>query len=276
MPDNYEQSYRRSLSDPENFWAEAAHGIDWIRPWDEVLDDSNAPFYRWFAGGTLNTCYNALDRHVEAGRGDQLALIHDSAMTGKKRQMTYAELRDETALFAGGLSGLGVGKGDRVIIYMPMVPEAVVVHACLCATGRRCTPWYLADSPQNELREANRRRTVRSVILVGESCGVEVKSRVVAYKPLLDAAVERSPITSPKHVRGAATSRAVQGRAPSASRHVDWMRGCLNSGAEPARVCVRRIERIRSTSSTRPARPASSKGRRARQRRPHGRPALER
>ena len=97
MLEKYEESYRRSLNDPENFWGEAARGIDWITPWDSVLDDSNVPFYRWFAGGTLNTCYNALDRHVAAGRGDQPALIHDSAMTGAKRTLTYLELRDETA-----------------------------------------------------------------------------------------------------------------------------------------------------------------------------------
>ena len=122
----YNEIYARSMRDPEGFWAAAAEAIDWDTRWEKVLDDSRAPFYRWFAGGRLNTCYNAVDRHVEAGRGEQPALIHDSPVTGSKRTLTYQELRDEVALFAGALARLGVTRGDRVIIYMPMVPEAVV------------------------------------------------------------------------------------------------------------------------------------------------------
>src|SRR5450755_4797520 len=122
----FSEIYRRSLENPEEFWAEAAAGIDWVKPWTRVLDDSNPPFYRWFAGGQLNTCYNALDRHVENGRADQLALIYDSPVTGNARTYTYRELRDEVAKFAGALRDAGVGKGDRVIIYMPMIPEAAI------------------------------------------------------------------------------------------------------------------------------------------------------
>jgi propionyl-CoA synthetase len=188
MSEKYADSYRRSLSDPEDFWAEAALGIDWIRPWDKVLDDSAAPFYRWFAGGQLNTCYNALDRHVEAGRGDQLALIHDSAMTGKKRQLTYAELRDETALFAGGLAGLGVSKGDRVIVYMPMVPEAVIAMLA-CARLGAIHSVVFGGFAANEL--ATRIDDAKPKVIVAASCGLE-PGRVVAYKPLLDAAIEQS------------------------------------------------------------------------------------
>ncbi|MBT4430448.1 MAG: AMP-binding protein, partial [Nitrospinaceae bacterium] len=120
MAGNYADIYKRSLDEPEEFWAEAAQEIHWHKKWDKTLDDSNPPFYRWFAGGEVNTCYNALDRHVESGRADQLALIYDSPITGSIKKFTYRELRDETALFAGALAAQGVGRGDRVLIYMAM------------------------------------------------------------------------------------------------------------------------------------------------------------
>ena len=110
---SYDEVYSRSISDPDGFWGEAAQSIHWEKPWDRVLDDSNAPFYRWFTGGELNTCYNALDRHVEAGRGDQAALIYDSPVTDTKRTYSYSELTDEVARFAGVLAGLGVTKIGR-------------------------------------------------------------------------------------------------------------------------------------------------------------------
>ncbi|HVT51538.1 MAG TPA: acetyl-coenzyme A synthetase N-terminal domain-containing protein, partial [Dongiaceae bacterium] len=108
MSGRYEAIYQRSLKDPAGFWAEAAADIDWLKRWDRVLDDSNPPFYRWFSGGSLNTCWNCLDRHVERGRGDQLALIYDSPVTQTIKRYTYRELRDEVARFAGALAGLGV------------------------------------------------------------------------------------------------------------------------------------------------------------------------
>src|SRR3954454_556875 len=120
----YAETYRRSLERPEEFWAEAAEAIDWERRWDRVLDSGNPPFYRWFSGARLNTCWNALDRHVAAGRGERVALIWDSPVTNTITRFTYRELRDRTARFAGVLAGLGVKTGDRVLIYMPMVPEA--------------------------------------------------------------------------------------------------------------------------------------------------------
>src|ERR1700751_3183622 len=120
----YAETYRRSLERPDEFWAEAAEAIDWERRWDRVLDASTPPFFRWFAGGRLNTCWNAVDRHVAAGRGERVALIWDSPVTGQARHFAYSELRDEVARLAGVLTGLGVAKGDRVLIYMPMVPEA--------------------------------------------------------------------------------------------------------------------------------------------------------
>ncbi|HZS83695.1 MAG TPA: acetyl-coenzyme A synthetase N-terminal domain-containing protein, partial [Stellaceae bacterium] len=122
----YEESWRRAKEDPEGFWADAAEAIQWERPWDRVLDDSRPPFYRWFAGGRLNTCWNALDRHVAGGRAEQTALIYDSPVTGRIALWTYRQLRDEVARLAGAVAGLGVGKGDRVLIYMPMVPEAAM------------------------------------------------------------------------------------------------------------------------------------------------------
>src|SRR5215207_1936174 len=121
-----ERIYRRSLEDREGFWADAARAIDWDREPERVLDDSNPPFYRWFTGGELNTCHNALDRHVDGGRGQQAALIYDSPVTGVQRTLTYGELREDVAMFAGVLVALGITKGDTVIIYLPMVPEAVV------------------------------------------------------------------------------------------------------------------------------------------------------
>ena len=123
MPTGYAETYRRSLERPEEFWAEAAEAIDWERRWDQVLDCSRPPFSRWFPGARLNTCWNALDRHVAAGNGERMALIWDSPVTGEVAHFTYRRLRDAVARLAGVLTGLGVGKGDRVLIYMPMVPR---------------------------------------------------------------------------------------------------------------------------------------------------------
>src|ERR671936_786512 len=120
---SYDETFRRWQRDPEGFWRELAGAIDWERAPDRILDDSRAPLYAWFADGVLNTCHNALDRHVEGGRADQPALIYDSPVTGTKKRFTYRELRDQVAKLAGAIAGQGVGKGDRVIIYMPMVPE---------------------------------------------------------------------------------------------------------------------------------------------------------
>ncbi|HKH66098.1 MAG TPA: acetyl-coenzyme A synthetase N-terminal domain-containing protein, partial [Reyranella sp.] len=133
--DTYRALHQRSLSDPEGFWAEQAKAIDWTRRWDKVLDESKPPFYRWFAGAELNTCHNALDRHVEGGRAAQTALIYDSPVTGTKKSFSYRELRDQVAKLAGAIAALGVGKGDRVIIYMPMIPEAVMAMLACARLG---------------------------------------------------------------------------------------------------------------------------------------------
>lgn len=183
---SYEAVYRRSIEDPESFWAEAAEGIHWARQPDRVLDDSNKPLYRWFAGGELNTCYNALDRHVEAGRGEQGALIYDSAVTKTVKTYTYRALRDLVARFAGALRQHGVEKGDRVIVYMPMVPEAVIaVYACARIGAIHSV--VFGGFAAKEL--ATRINDAQPKLIVSASCGIEGQ-RVIAYKPLLDEAIE--------------------------------------------------------------------------------------
>ncbi len=181
----FEEVYRRSLEAPGEFWAQAAAEIDWIDPWERVLDDSQAPFYRWFAGGRLNTCYNALDRHVEGGRAEQLALIYDSPVTGRVVTFTYRELRDEVAKFAGALAARGVGRGDRVVIYMPMVPEAAIAMLG-CARIGAIHSVVFGGFAANEL--AGRIADARPKVVVSASCGIE-PGRLIAYKPLLDAAI---------------------------------------------------------------------------------------
>ena len=183
---NYDTAHRRSLDHPQEFWAEAAAGIDWDTNWSRVLDDSDAPFYRWFSGGRLNTCHNAMDRHVDGGRADQAALIYDSPLTGSGRTLTYRELRDETALFAGALAANGVGKGDRVIIYMPMVPEAIVA-VMACARIGAVHSVVFGGFAANEL--ATRIDDAKPKAIVSASCGIE-PNRVITYKPLLDKAIE--------------------------------------------------------------------------------------
>jgi propionyl-CoA synthetase len=181
----FDDVYRRSLEDPEGFWAEAAAAIDWEEPWERVLDDSRAPFYRWFTGGRLNTCHNAVDRHVEAGRADQLALIHDSPVTGTTSTFTYRELRDAVARFAGALAAEGVGHGDRVVIYMPMVPETVIAMLA-CARIGAVHSVVFGGFAAPEL--ASRIEDAAPKVVVSASCGIE-PAGIVAYKPLLDAAI---------------------------------------------------------------------------------------
>ena len=185
---SYQETYERSLNDPAGFWAEAAGDIDWFDRWDTVLDESRPPFYRWFSGGSLNTSYNALDRHVERGRADQVALIYDSAMTGSVRSYTYRELRDEVALFAGVLRNQGVDKGDRVILYMPMVAEAAIAMLA-CARLGAVHSVVFGGFAAKEL--ATRIDDARPRLMLSASCGLE-PAGVIAYKPLLDRAIELS------------------------------------------------------------------------------------
>src|SRR3954449_7240917 len=181
----YEDVFRASTEDPESFWLKAAEGIDWDVAPQRALDSSGAPFYRWFPDGRLNVCFNALDRHVDAGRGEQPALIYDSPVTGTKRTYTYAQLRDEVAAFAGVLAGLGVGRGDRVVVYMPMVPEAAIAMLA-CARIGAVHSVVFGGFAAREL--AVRIDDARPSVIVSASCGIEGK-RVIEYKPLLDAAI---------------------------------------------------------------------------------------
>jgi propionyl-CoA synthetase len=182
---SYAEVYRQSLEHPQQFWAEAAEAVDWDKRWDRVLDDSRPPFYRWFAGARLNTCWNALDRHVAAGRGERTALIWDSPVTESIARFTYRELRDRTAQVAGMLAGLGVKAGDRVLIYMPMVPEAAIAMLA-CARIGAVHSVVFGGFAAHEL--ATRIDDARPRVVLAASCGVEV-NRVIPYKPLLDAAI---------------------------------------------------------------------------------------
>ncbi len=182
----YDEVFRRSMKDPNGFWGEAAEAITWTKKWDKVLDDSNPPFYRWFVGGELNTCYNALDRHVEGGRADQVALIYDSPVTNQVQKFTYRELLDQVARFAGVLQGLGVGKGDTVIVYMPMVPQAVVAMLACARLGAVHSVVFGGFAP-NEL--AVRIDDAKPKVMVSASCGIE-GAKVLPYKPLLDKAID--------------------------------------------------------------------------------------
>ncbi len=195
MTSRYEQTYAGWKADPEAFWAEQAGGIDWYQPWDRVLDADRPPFYRWFPGGTVNTCHNALDRHVANGRADQLALIHDSPITGTIARLTYRELRDRVALCAGALASLGVTKGDRVIIYMPAVPESVIAMLA-CARIGAIHSVVFGGFAAKEL--ATRIDDCTPSAIISASCGIE-PSRVVAYKPLLDGAIGLAT-HKPEHV----------------------------------------------------------------------------
>jgi propionyl-CoA synthetase len=226
----YQEIYERSLSDPEGFWAGIAQDIRWRKKWDRVLDDSRPPFYRWFPGGELNTCENALDRHVDEGRGDQLALVWDSPLAGQTRSITYRGMRDEVARIAGAFANKGVGRGDRVILYMPMVPEAVMAMLA-CARLGAVHSVVFGGFAAHEL--AARIDHAQPKLMVSASCGLETGGRIIAYKPLLDRALEIA-----KHRPEAGCiilQRPQQNAALTAGRDIDWNEAL--EGAKPA-ACV--------------------------------------
>ena len=224
----YTQLHQRSLEDPSAFWLEAASAIDWYQEPSIGLDDSSAPFYRWFSDGELNTCHNALDRHVAAGRGSQTALVYDSPVTGAVQRFTYEELLDRVARFAGGLAGLGVGKGDRVVIYMPMIPEAAVAMLACARLGAIHSVVFGGFAPK-EL--AIRIDDAEPKVIVAASCGIEV-ARVIEYKPLIDSALELTS-TQPDHV--VVLQRPQAKATMNSPRDIDWLD--LVVDAEPAE-CV--------------------------------------
>ncbi|HEU4912532.1 MAG TPA: AMP-binding protein, partial [Actinomycetes bacterium] len=227
----YRAAFDQSISDPATFWGEAARRLDWRTAPSEVLDTSRRPFFSWFPDGELNTCENALDRHVAAGRGDRPALHYDSPVTGTKRTYTYAQLLDETATFAGGLASLGVTKGDRVVVYMPMVPEAVVAMLA-CARLGAVHSVVFGGFAAHEL--AVRIDDARPKVVVSASCGIEV-ARVVEYKPLVDRALQMAT-HQPDHVVVLQRPQAVAGM--TAPRDVDW-RELVGRSEPAAAVAVR-------------------------------------
>ena len=222
----YAEEFRRSLEDPEGYWRDAAVAIDWITPPTRILDDSAPPMYRWFPDAELNTCYNALDRHVERGRAEQVALIYDSPVTDQVVRYTYRELRDQVAKVAGALRDLGVEQGDRVVVYMPMVPEAVMAMLA-CARLGAVHSVVFGGFAAAEL--ATRISDARPKVIVSASCGIEV-NRVIAYKPLLDRAIDLSDhkpdycliVQRPQEIAALALGRDVDwDAAVSAAKPVD-------------------------------------------------------
>jgi len=218
------ETYQRSLEDPEGFWLEAAQAIEWTRPPTRALDASKAPFYRWFPDGELNTAFNALDRHVRDGRGEQTALIWDSPVTDSVRRFTYAELLDDVARFAGALASLGVGKGDRVIVYMPMVPEAAVAMLACARLGAVHSVVFGGFAPK-EL--AARIEDAKPKVIVAASCGIE-PARVVEYKPIIDEALAGTAHQPDKVV----VLQRERARAELGERDADWTE--LVAKASPA------------------------------------------
>jgi propionyl-CoA synthetase len=211
----YQEVYRRSIADPDGFWREAAQQIDWCKPFDRVVDASRSPFSVWFSGADLNTCYNALDRHVAGGLADQVALIYDSPVTGTVARFTYREMLDRVSRLAGGLKARGVAKGDRVVIYMPAVPEAVIAMLS-CARLGAIHSVVFGGFASNEL--ATRIDDAKPKAILSASCGIE-GSRVVPYKPMLDAAINLAA-TKPEFVVILQRPQAKAEMKPG--RDIDW------------------------------------------------------
>ncbi len=215
MTQKYIDDYNESLENPDYFWEKAANDCFWYKKWNKVLDDFNKPYYRWFTGGITNTCYNALDLHIKNGHGDRKALIYDSPVTETIREYTYTELRDQVALFAGVLSNYGVISGDRVIIYMPMIPEAVIAMLA-CARLGAIHSVVFGGFAANEL--ATRINDAHPKVIVSASCGIEGK-KIIPYKPLLDKAIE---LAESKPDCCIVYQRPMVKAAMATSRDVDW------------------------------------------------------
>ena len=213
----YRDTYSRWVADPERFWAEAAEDVVWHRKWDKILEaDDDGNMFRWFAGAEMNSCHNAVDRHVEEGRADQLAIIYDSPVTDTIRRFTYGELRDEVSQFAGVLANLGAGKGDRILIYMPMVPETVFAMLACARIGAIHSVVFGGFAPA-EL--ATRIDDARPKLILAASCGIEV-DRIISYKPLLDAAID-SAMHKPE--RCVVLQRPQESAPLVEGRDLDWV-----------------------------------------------------
>ncbi|WP_323020282.1 propionate-CoA ligase PrpE [Pararhodobacter sp.] len=225
---SYADVYRRSITDPEGFWMEQAQAIDWVSTPSRALFADKAPLYEWFKDAQVNTCWNAVDRHVEAGRGEQLAIIHDSPITHSTKGITYRELRDRVASLAGALRAKGVEKGDRVIIYMPMIPEALEAMLA-CARLGAIHSVVFGGFAAHEL--AVRIDDAKPKAIIAASCGLE-PGRVVHYKPLLDAAIDAAkhkPAFTVIFQREQEVAKLIEGR--------DFAWHTFQYGVEPAE-CV--------------------------------------
>ena len=228
---SYQTSYDASIADPNAFWLKAAKGIDWIKSPTQALDASAAPVYRWFPDSELNTCFNAVDRHVMAGRGNQAALIYDSAMTGTKKTLTYSQLLEDVSLFAGALVHQGITKGDRVIIYMPMIPEAVIAMLA-CARIGAIHSVVFGGFAANEL--AVRIDDASPKLIITSSGGLE-PGRIVAYLPIIQKALELSKgsvETVIVHERAATPGLASDYVGAGAAKWLSWLEA--TDDAEPA------------------------------------------
>ena len=229
----YKDTYESWKRDPEGFWEQAAREIDWFKPATQILEEKNG-LSRWFVGAETNSCWNALDRHVKAGNGDRTALIYDSAMLGRVKKFTYAELLDKVATFAGVLQRHGIKKGDRVLIYMPMVPQAAVAMLA-CARLGAIHSVVFGGFAAKEL--ATRIDDAKPKLIVSASCGLE-PGRVVAYKPLLDKAIEMS---AHKVDATIIFQREMEKASLVAGRDFDWkeeMDKAAAAGAKPDCVPV--------------------------------------
>jgi propionyl-CoA synthetase len=215
MSGEYEQAFRESLIDPEHFWGSAAEKVHWYKKYERVLNSTKPPFYRWFEGGVINSCYNALDCHVENGLKDRIALIYDSPVTRTIKRYSYGDLLDLVARCAGGLQQLGVGKGDRVVIYMPMIPEAVIAMLA-CARIGAIHSVVFGGFAAREL--AARIEDAKPRVVISASCGIEV-SRIIPYQPLLDAAID---LCSHKPQACVVVQRVESPANLKRGRDVDW------------------------------------------------------
>jgi propionyl-CoA synthetase len=196
LSNHYETLYKASITNPEKFWGEAARDVKWFKPYKKVLDDSNPPFYRWFPEGKINTCFNAIDRHIEEGNGSRTAIIYDSPVTSKKISFTYSDLQKRVSIFAGALKNFGIKKGDRIIIYMPMIPEALIAIFA-CARIGAVHSVVFGGFASNEL--AARIDDSEAKLIITASCGFE-PGKIIQYKPLIEEAIKLAKIKPKKCV----------------------------------------------------------------------------
>ena len=230
----YHAVYRSWQTDPDAFWADAAKAVDWSKPYSKVFDGGQGLYGRWFTGGECNTAYNCLDRHVENGNGAVTALIYDSPLTGSKKSFTYSELLDEVATFGAVLEGQGVGTGDRVIIYMPTVPEAAIAMLA-CARIGAIHSVVFGGFAANEL--ATRIDDAKPKVIVSASCGIE-PGRVVKYKPLLDGAID---LATSKPLSCIVLQRPQEHAALVAGRDHDWSALVAKARAEGKKAACARV-----------------------------------